>query len=37
MKKEFYQMPTIEQTEYLCEQGFMVSDQQQYPSDWEDM
>ncbi len=37
MKKDCYQTPTIEVVDVAIEQGFALSDEQQYPSDWEDM
>lgn len=37
MKKNFYESPSVEVLEVAVEQGFALSDQQQFPSDWEDM
>lgn len=37
MKKFTYKSPDIEIVDIVVEQGFALSDEQQIPSDWEDM
>lgn len=37
MEKQSYESPMMEILEIAIEQGFAVSEEQQNPSDWEDM
>lgn len=37
MEKQHYESPEIEIVEIAVEQGFAASEEQQNPSDWEDM
>lgn len=37
MEKQSYESPMMEILEVAVEQGFAASDEQQNPSDWEDM
>lgn len=37
MQTTIYQSPEVEILDVAIEQGFALSDEQQYPSDWEDM
>lgn len=37
MKKITYETPTLEVVEIVVESGFATSNEQQNPSDWEDM
>lgn len=37
MQTTIYQSPEVEIIEVAIESGFALSNEQQYPSDWEDM
>ncbi len=37
MKSSIYESPTLDVVSIAIEQGFALSNEQQVPSDWEDM
>lgn len=37
MKRSIYKSPDIDIVDVVIEQGFALSNEQQVPSDWEDM
>jgi hypothetical protein len=37
MKRSIYKSPNIDIVDVVIEQGFALSNEQQVPSDWEDM